>query len=1053
MVNSYFKIYNASAGSGKTFTLVKEYLKILFKASKEDYYKHILAITFTNKAVGEMKERIIDTLKEFSNPLIIDSPTAIFIAVAEELQLEPKILHNKSKRILNSIIYNYAAFDVSTIDGFTHRIIRTFAYDLKLPLNFEVDLDAKSLLHEAVDSLIAKAGTNKALTQILVDFAIEKADDDKSWDISYDLNKIAQLLINENDLKYIKALEGKTLEDFKTFKTAIRKKIKDKEEQISEIANNVLTLISESGLEHTDFSGGSKAFVPNYFLKLKDLNLTVDYSTSWITNIADKPLYPKTKTSDDIKSIIDSIQPEIVSAFNNSKQNVLKLKFLKAVYKNITPLSVLSAINAELNYIKQDQNKMFISEFNTLISQEIKDQPTPFIYERLGEKFKHYFIDEFQDTSQLQWENLIPLIDNALSSESLKHEQGTAMLVGDAKQAIYRWRGGKAEQFIDLFTNKSQPFYTKQNVENLPTNYRSFAEIINYNNSLFKYLASNALNNEDYSKLYLNTAAQNTATKHKGYVNLTFLDITKDDNKEELYAIEVLNTINSCLEKGFDLKDICVLVRKKKEGIAIAQYLSENNINISSSNTMLINNSEDVQFLNHFLRLLLHPNNNENKVKVLNYIAVKYKIEDKHLFFTNNIHLPLNKLLKNFEAFEVYLTSSLLLQLPIYELAETIVRHFKLVETSNAYIQYYLDFILDYSQKQDADLSGFIEHYENKKDSLNIVNPQGQDAVQIMTIHKSKGLEFPVVIFPFADLNIYKERDAKEWYPLNKEEFNQFPHMLLNNNIDMELFGETGQNIYNKHQTEIELDNINLLYVTLTRPVEQLYIISKLDILTKGIPNPKTIAGLFIAHLQQEQLFNKSQLTYTFGNPKRVTKKLTELNQTIVLNEFISTAKESHNINILTKSGYLWDTLQEDALEKGNLIHDIMALIETESDIESALLSFLESGAINTFQKQELLGTIKNIIEHPKLKPFYSKHYKIYNERDIIGKNNLIVRPDRLVIDNKNQATIIDYKTGLSNPKYKEQLQDYQDVIESMNYKVVNKILIYINKDIKVEFL
>jgi len=322
-----------------------------------------------------------------------------------------------------------------------------------------------------------------------------------------------------------------------------------------------------------------------------------------------------------------------------------------------------------------------------------------------------------------------------------------------------------------------------------------------------------------------------------------------------------------------------------------------------------------------------------------------------------------------------------------------------------------------------------------------------------MTIHKSKGLEFPIVIFPFADLDIYKEKEPKEWYPLKKDEFNQFPHMLLNYNKDMEEFGETGQNIYNNHQTELELDNINLLYVALTRPVEQLYIISKLDISAKGVANPKTYAGLFIGHLQQEQLFSESQLSYTFGNPKRVTKKLTELNQTIVLNEFISTAKESHNINILTKSGYLWDTLQEDALEKGNLIHDIMALIETESDIKSALLSFLESGAINTFQKQELLATIKNIIEHPKLKPFYSKQYKIYNERDIIGKNNKIVRPDRLVINNKNQATIIDYKTGLSNPKYKEQLQDYQDVIESMNYKVVNKILIYINNDIKVEFL
>ena len=209
---SPFQIYNASAGSGKTFTLVKEYLKILFKSEKREPFKHILAITFTNKAVAEMKERIIDTLKQFSDKTIVSQQNSMFLAICEELEIEALTLHLKSKKLLETILHNYASFDVSTIDGFTHKLVRTFAHDLKLPLNFEVELDQETLLNEAVDSLISKAGIEKKLTKVLVDFAIEKADDDKSWDLSFDFNKIAKLLINENDIPFIETFKEKPID-------------------------------------------------------------------------------------------------------------------------------------------------------------------------------------------------------------------------------------------------------------------------------------------------------------------------------------------------------------------------------------------------------------------------------------------------------------------------------------------------------------------------------------------------------------------------------------------------------------------------------------------------------------------------------------------------------------------------------------------------------------------------------------------------------------------------------------------------------------------------
>lgn len=1041
-LNSSFTIYNASAGSGKTYTLVKAYLKILFSSTNLYLFKNILAITFTNKAVSEMKERIIDMLKTFSEAAILKTSNSMFNDICEELEIEPKNLHEKSKKLLNTIIHNYAAFDISTIDGFTHKLIRTFAHDLKLPLNFEVELDQDALLNEAVDSLISKAGTDDALTKILVDFAIEKADDDKSWDVSFDFNKIAKLLVNENDMPFIETLKHKTLNDFKELKSHLKKEILTFETIIVEEAQRVLTLIEEAGLEQNDFSRGS---LPKHFQNLSNKRFDIKFDLIWQGDLLENnPLYPK-KATEDIATIINQIQLQLTMAFNKTKQAVFHLKFLKAFYKNVTPLSVLNAINNELNVLKSEQNKMLISEFNAIISKEIKNQPTPFIYERIGEKFKHYFIDEFQDTSVLQWENLIPLLENSLSTEN-----GTTMLVGDAKQAIYRWRGGKAEQFIDLFNEVKQPFHIKQKVETLDDNYRSFKEIVDFNNGFFKFLSLQVFTNDDYKSLYEN-AYQNSTINEAGYVTFSFLNIEKEDDRNELFSENTLNTINNCLENGFDLVDICILVRKKKEGVAVANYLSQHNIPIVSSETLLLNNSPEVNFTNNVLALLIQPKNNEIKIVVLNYLTTLFNIENKHEFFTNHINLQLPELFKSFEKFNIHINNSDLLQLPLYDLAETIVRSFNLVKTSNAYIQFYLDVVLDFSQKKGSDISGFLHYFAKKKENLSIVSPKGQNAVQIMTIHKSKGLEFPVVIFPFANLDIYRELEPKEWFALNKEKYNGFSHTLLNYNKDFEHYGDEGSRIFNTHQSEQELDNINLLYVTLTRAVEQLHVISTNDISSKGEVNTKKYSGLFIEYLKHINTWEDSKLVYSFGNSKRIIEKETVKKETQIKQQFISTAKETHNIKVVTKSGLLWDTTQKEAIEKGNLIHNIMSKINTKDDIDVAVNDFINVSSINKEQAKKLKTIVNEIINHSKLEDYYTSSYTIYNERDIITKEGIILRPDRVVVNANNEAVIIDYKTGFEDKKHQQQLQSYQDVLEDMSLRVIKKILVYINDDIQIK--
>ncbi len=997
-----------------------------------------------------MKERIIDMFKIFSEEKILDTPNDMFKELSSDLNLSPKELQEKSKLLLETIIHNYAAFDISTIDKFNHRLIRTFAYDLKLPINFEVELDTATILAKAVDKLIDRAGSDEQLTKVLVDFAIEKTDDNKSWDISFDFNAIAQLLVNENDMHYLDLLKNKTLQDFKALKNNLLTQKNVLEKQIIDVANGVLDIIENAQLEHSDFSS---SYLPKHFIKLSIADFNVALSNKWQTDLLEGgSIYPK-RVSADVEATIDNLRPQLIEAFQISKIAIFRIKFLLNALKNITPLSVLSAIGKTLQDIKDEDDILLISEFNAIINTEIKSQPAPYIYERIGEKFKHYFIDEFQDTSSLQWENLIPLINNIVSGENLKGETGTAMLVGDAKQAIYRWRGGRAEQFIELYNENSTPFSISQNVKNLPHNYRSHSTIVEFNNTFFNHIADVSFSNAQHQHIFKNAVQQQIIDK-TGYVELSFLE-TKDQDRDQLQCEAVLGAITKAQENGFKNRDICVIVRKKKEGFAVAEFLTNLNIDIISSESLLIKNAPEVQFINQLITLTLQPENNEVKIHLLNFIAdSNSNINDNHEFFENLIHLKSNRFFEKLNTFGYHFNFHEFLQLPIYEAIESIIRGYNLNNNSNAYLQFYLDEVFDYSQKYNASFQGLLAYWEQKKDKLSIVSPSNKDAIEIMTIHKSKGLEFPVVIFPYANQDIYFDMNPKVWFPVDEKKFNGFSHLYINLNKDLESFNELGEEVYSEYRSQLELDSLNLLYVVLTRAIEQLYIISEYDVERKNESEKMTLySGLFINYLKAIEKWSDNVLTYRFGESGRTSEEKINKEQKINIEQqkLISTKKEEHNLNIITSSGYLWDTDQEKAIEHGDLVHEIMAHISTLDDVDFALEHFLSSGTINTEQFEDLKTIIHRIVNHKDLKPYFDQNLTIYNERDVISKNGRIYRPDRIVVDSNNQATIIDYKTGLQDSKHREQLFDYQYILEEMNFNVVRKVLIYINDDIVIK--
>ena len=1038
---STFQVYNASAGSGKTFTLVKEYLKVLLNSEDIFRFQKVLAITFTNKAAAEMKARVLENLEAFSE----GEENDLFHTIIQETTIDAATVQERSKKILAVILQNYSAFSITTIDSFTHKIIKTFAFDLGLSLNFEVEMDALSLLNEAVDVLISKIGTDQKLTKLLIDFSLDKTDDDKSWDISRELIEFSRILLNEDDTAHFRGLADKTIDDFSALKNKLNTHQQVLKKEFSEIGEKCLSVITNAGLETKDFTRGT---VPKFFMDVAQKDFNFDFikrSETLEKAIENHQYYTKTAPQEKVDAI-ESIVPKIESFFNETKKIYQQFLLNKLALKSIIPLAVLNHINLELTTIKEENNIRLNAEFNQLISDNIKDQPAPFIYERIGQKFMHYFIDEMQDTSVLQWQNLTPLIDNALAQEN-----SSLLLVGDGKQAIYRWRGGKAEQFINLGAtdeNGKNPFSLPKEIKELATNYRSYSEVIDFNNLFFQHTA-NFLQNEAYKKLFVDGNKQLKTGKEGGFVSLTFLEKEEEKEEEQLkYPKKVLETIQD-LDPQFSLSDVCILVRKKKHGVAIANYLSENGISIVSSETLLLANSSKVNFIINFLQIIQHPYDKEVVLECLYFLHQHLKIQqDKHQFISSFIHLENEQIFKELESYGLFFDLSKFHQKPFYEKVEELIRSFRLIDSSDAYVQFFLDVVLE-QQRKGTSIQEFLDFWEVKKDKLSIVAPETENAVQVMTIHKSKGLEFPVVIFPY-DLDIYRQVNPKVWLDELPDSFHNFKELLVDYNKSLGYINERGLQIFNEQREALELDNFNLLYVALTRAVEQLYVITEHNVKRDGVENTNFYAGIFINYLKERGLWQEGVFEYHFGEKEKLSKRQGLKNETEIQQEFISTSLEEHNILMLASSSKLWDTAQGKAIDFGNLIHEMMAKIITKKDVENVVKQYLQLGFISKIESIKIQKTIFKIIESDQLVSFFMEDVLVFNEREIVDVDNQIVIPDRLVLNANNEAIIIDYKTGKPSKKYHQQLLKYEQVLKGMNFKVIQKLLVYINDEIDI---
>lgn len=1039
---SNFVVYKSSAGSGKTFTLVKEYLRLaLLDEKKIAYnYKRILAVTFTNKAAAEMKQRVIDALDQISNSAKIPY---IGELICIELNITASELKIRAQYLLSNILHNYSDFSIGTIDSFTHKIVKTFAYDLNLPVNFNLETDVEGFYEKVVAELLAQIGEDDYITKLLKNYSLSKAEDNSSWDPENNILEFVKLLQKENAGNYLQRLNKFSAIELEEFRKQFIQFTKSYNQFLKSNAKEAIDFIKNFNLSYGDFWHGQKGPV-NFFNKCFENEVTLDEANgNRVTEAIAKNKWLKDNSNINCNAInkkLNEIASILIEYINHNYKHYVLCQLLN---KQIYQLMLIKKIEEISQNKKSEEQVVFISEFNQKIFELINNEPTPFIYERLGERYHHYLLDEFQDTSGLQWQNILPLLDNSLANGWFN------LIVGDGKQSIYRWRNANVKQFANLpnVENTAQSFVVEERVNSLKrnflektlnTNYRSVKTVVEFNNMFFDSLSKNLLH-EGFSSIYKNQT-QLVENNHIGYISLNTGKINKDD-LDTFNCEQIKTQILSALEDGFNYNDICIISRTNFQGNIIANYLVEQKIPVVSSDSLLLKNNLEVNTLICFLNYL---NNNEDNVSaagILNYLLQSKQITDtqfndsvKKISFRNSLFNILNELgISIFK--EDFLLKNLL------DNCIHIISLIGLNKTNHLYIRFFLDEVNEFLVTKNSNLLQFTQWWESRLKRASVIIQENSNAVKIMTIHACKGLEFPVVIIPFCNWPQYRIGDA--WVNIN-DSLLELPVAVVSLSEKVKAAGLEKE--FDKEKQEQTLDNLNLLYVVFTRAAERLHIIT-----TSSSSNTQKLISTWIEDYLINIYGSKTDNFYEIGEKKPPVPNAKKS----VLKQFdlLPLAFGTNNNSIKIKSSYFKNSSEtERAKKQGILIHWILSRIKTHNDVEPALKNAVIEGFIINTELGSLKEKINVFLNQPKLKLYFEPGIDCKIESELITANGDVLRPDRIIFT-KERTVILDYKTGEeNNKKYFHQMVNYENALSEMGYLNIKKILAYIDTGEVVEF-
>ena len=530
-------------------------------------------------------------------------------------------------------------------------------------------------------------------------------------------------------------------------------------------------------------------------------------------------------------------------------------------------------------------------------------------------------------------------------------------------------------------------------------------------------------------------------------MEIRFRDPIKNaEERNEIYPAAVLEKVQHLLQQ-FEPQEICILVRKKAQGAAIAKLLIEQGIDILSSETLMLKNNDRVQFIIEFLKFREDPANQEALFEVLSFLYAHWKPrEDIHQFYRRHLNLGFEELLESLRSYGLEFDSGSLGTYSIYEQVEAIIRSFALNDRSDAFLQFFLDFVFDFTQRRSQKGIGFLEYWEEKKDKLNIASSEDSRAVRIMTIHKSKGLEFPVVIFPY-DMEVYGDRKPEAWYePLEGDMFDSFDSLLVSASSGIQKTGSRGREIYEESRTQQELDSANLLYVCLTGAVGQFYVSTEER---KEQDRPGYSSDLLRGGLKHMGLWEEDRSLYAFGSDIRLSDRRTERSEVEVQRDLISSSWKEHDLHLVSTASLLWDTSRGEAIEFGNLVHELMAEIDHAGDLEPAVRAAANRGLLREAERGDMEARLRELVLHPELETYFETGTKVFTERPLLLAEGRTVIPDRLVLRGR-EAWILDYKTGSPEPAHEQQLRHYGTVLADMGYEVREMALVYLDSPVKV---
>ncbi len=1035
-----FTVMDASAGSGKTRNLVKAVLVESLKQKQTEFaLRPIMAITFTNKAAAEMKGRLLDYLIDFAsnNP----KEAVLLSEISEEIECPVDELKTRAKQLLKYILHHYNDLSFGTIDAFTSRLVRTFAKDLSLAENFEIVLDTDQMLSEATSLVINDAGKDPELTQMLLDFVAQKLEDEKAWSIEAALKDMAKKLLEEKHREPLSRLRDFTPSNLLSIRKKLEKKRRELLAIIEEKGKEGLALLAQNNLKASAFYRGSTGIF-NYFNFLAEKRLDKIRSfNSYVQTTIDEDKWYGTKATAAEKSAIDGIKNQLLKLALTGKElaqkHVPTIVLIEQVNKNMFALATLNALDAALAVIEESQNILPLAAFNHIVNTKVKNEPAPFIFERLGEKYKHFFIDEFQDTSKLQWQNLLPLIENGVAST------GTSLVVGDAKQSIYRWRNGEAEQFIDLSfkasTGKIQPAIAGK-LHPLVDNWRSRKNVVDFNNALFTH-AANEMNNEGYKSLY--SAASQIPKKGKGgYVEIKTFD--KNTFNEDALAY-TLHQIESLRDEGYNYRDIVLLVRGNKDGAALVQELTTRNLPVISADSLLLGNSYEANLLAGLIAFRSAPNNKKYRWHMAKSLV-------KMGYFNQNIDVyevsyklvnqGASQVLKELEKNIPGLSEVVFAATDLYTFAAQLCLVLQLNGKHNAFTQAFLQAIHNYVESENGNTFGFVSWWEEKGQKTAISAPDQIDAIKVATIHKSKGLQFPVVIIPYVRWR-YKENTREAWINLPKENFEGLSEMLVNiSKNNAEFIGGEYANAYEELVEQEKFDSLNMLYVACTRAEERLYFCGKIK------ATDTDIFSVVQKFLETQEKHEIGENEYAWGEKLPPVKG----EETIEPNheEMVNTSGWQSKVKMAITAPKGWQNKIRDARTWGNKVHFILAKIKTSNDVKPVLHALKHQGSLQQDELHDLERMIHSIINHPSLKVGFMPGVKVFNERDVLLPNQTRVRPDRIVQLPNGNVVLVDYKTGEPNKKHQEQLQQYEKALTDCGFRVAEKHLVYSNEELKV---